>query len=355
MSGGVDSSVAAALYVEAGWEVIGVTLKMKECDNSREKTKACCGLDDNIHARVAAGNLGIRHYFLDIRQEFEKRVLHYARDEYGLGRTPNPCVMCNYWLKFGTLLDYAKKLDAEGVITGHYARIERDEFGKPMLLTGVDNTKNQTYFLATLSWKQLQRSFMPLGEYTKPTVREMAMERGLENADKSESQDACFGYRGETFSQTLMRYFDSEPTLGRIIGPDGSVLGCHQGMEHFTVGQRRGLGVTLGRPAYVSFIDGESGDVYLTTDDTDLQSISFEATDISWITCLPETFTAQVQIRYNQKPASATVERSSNDTALITFDQPVRAVTPGQTVAFYSGNQVLGGGWIQKIFSDDHA
>ncbi|MGM0444541.1 MAG: tRNA 2-thiouridine(34) synthase MnmA [Fibrobacterota bacterium] len=353
MSGGVDSSVAAALFVEAGWEVIGVTLKMKECDNSREKTKACCGLDDNIQARMAAGTLGIRHYFLDLRPQFEERVLRYARNEYSRGRTPNPCVMCNDWLKFGALLEYADTFRAEGVITGHYARIERDEENEPVLMTGVDDTKNQTYFLSTLSSDQLRRSFMPLGEYTKPQVREMARERGLENADKSESQDACFGYRGESFSQTLLRYFDSPATPGRIIGPDGAVLRHHAGMEHFTIGQRRGLGVALGKPAYVSWIDGTTGDVYLTTEGAELESISFEATDITWIADVPQTFSAQVQIRYNQQPVAAVVQRG-DDTALITFEHPVRAVTPGQTAAFYDGNRVLGGGWIEQVFGDNN-
>ncbi|MGM0461316.1 MAG: tRNA 2-thiouridine(34) synthase MnmA [Fibrobacterota bacterium] len=349
MSGGVDSSVAAALYVEQGYEVIGITLKMKTCDNSREKTKACCGLDDNIQARMAAEKLGIKHYFLDLRHIFEEKVLRYAWEEYSRGRTPNPCVMCNEYLKFGALIEYADKLNACGVITGHYAQIHRDETGQFGLFNGVDTTKNQTYFLATLTAQQLEKSCMPLGVYTKDTVRKMARERGLENADKSESQDACFGYRGEIFAETLGRYFNAPFRPGEMIDDDGNHLGRHEGIEKFTIGQRKGLGIALGKPAYVSHIDGTTARVRVTTRQEELLSSALRAEHMNWLMDMPAEFTCRAQIRYNQRPMPVTVACTGDKEVRVYFETPVRAATAGQLLALYTGDRLVGGGWISHV------
>ncbi|ERP31082.1 tRNA 2-thiouridine(34) synthase MnmA [Chitinivibrio alkaliphilus] len=349
MSGGVDSSVAAALYAEQGYEVIGITLKMKNCDNSREKTKACCGLDDNIHARLAAEKLGIKHYFLDLRHIFEESVLRYAWEEYSRGHTPNPCVMCNEHLKFGALIDYADKLNADGVITGHYARITTDESGSPALLNGVDDTKNQTYFLATLTRKQLEKSCMPLGEYTKDMVREMARKRGLENAEKTESQDACFGYRGEAFAETLGRYFDASFHGGEMVDETGRFLRHHEGIQRYTIGQRKGLGVALGKPAYVSSIDPATGRIRVTTRQDDLLSPALQAESMNWLVDMPHEFSCYAQIRYNQTPVPVQVVRRGDNGVRVVFEEPVRAATAGQLLALYEKDRLLGGGWICHV------
>lgn len=347
MSGGVDSSVAAAHYVKLGYEVIGVTLKMKACDDTKEKTKSCCGVDDNIQARLVASKLGISHYFLDVRPEFKEKVLSYTWNEYAIARTPNPCVRCNHFLKFGALLEYADKVGADGVITGHYANLERGEDGNNRLIRGKDDIKNQTYFLCMLTQDQLNRSYMPLGQYSKPEVREMARELGLTNAEKQESQDACFGYKGETFATTLSRYFDQTMPEGDIITEDGKVVGHHKGIHHFTIGQRKGHGVALGKPAYVVKIDAETNTVEVSTDSSLLMETKLEGIKMNWLQVPGNEFRCKAQIRYNQRPMDATVIRVGDTQAIIEFDEPVRAITSGQALTLYDNDVVLAGGWIK--------
>jgi tRNA-uridine 2-sulfurtransferase len=349
LSGGVDSAVAAHIYVEMGYEVIGVTLKMKSCEDNKEKTKACCGLDDNLQARMVAEKLGIRHYFLDVRPTFKKRILDYAWQEYSLAKTPNPCVWCNHYLKFGALLDFAKELDAIGVITGHYAILKRDQNGNVKMFKGVDNNKNQTYFLSALTQYQLNHSYMPLGELKKTKVREIADKLELPNAKKTESQDACFGYKGETFAQTLARINDSVLKPGNLINDNNEVIGQHNGIQNFTIGQRKGLGVALGKPAYVTDINAKNNTVHISTDMDKLLCNKFTADNMNWLEFDYDKLECEVQTRYRQKPTKAIVHRKGDSTAEIEFLNPVRAVTPGQAVAIYNNDQFIAGGWIDQI------
>ncbi|MCP4178208.1 MAG: tRNA 2-thiouridine(34) synthase MnmA [bacterium] len=349
LSGGVDSSVAASICVEQGFNVIGVTLKMKSCDDSKEKTKACCGLDDNIQARLVAEKLDIPHYFLDVREQFRDKVLQYAWNEYNTARTPNPCILCNFYLKFGALLDFAKKLGAIGIATGHYAIIKRDENNNAKLFKGIDDTKNQTYFLAALTQEQLNYSYMPLGELRKSEVRKIAEKLKFPNANKQESQDACFGYKGETFSQTLSRVFEYSPKKGDIIDDHGKILGTHEGIQNFTIGQRKGLGVALGKPAYVSNINLKNNTVTLSTDPEKLLCNRFKAIKMNWLDFPYDKFECEVQTRYRQTPQPAVVHKIDSQNALVELIKPLRAVTPGQGLAVYNKEQLIAGGWIDDI------
>jgi tRNA-specific 2-thiouridylase len=348
MSGGVDSSVAAALYLERGYKIIGVTLKMKTCDDSREKTKSCCGLDDNIQVRLVAEKLGIPHRFIAVREEFSEQVLSYAWNEYKNGRTPNPCVLCNHFLKFGTVLNrFARELGAEGIITGHYAVINREIPGKARLFKGSDNEKDQTYFLSALTQDQLNHCYMPLGEMTKPEVRAIAARLELPNAAKKESQDACFGFKGETFAQTLARFFNENPRPGQIVDENGTVLGHHDGIQFFTIGQRKGLGIALGKPAYVVAIDSQKCQVKVSTNPDLLLTDKFAANAMNWLDFDSDSLECEVQTRYRQQLQPAKVYRQG-DRAIVELAKPLASVTPGQRLAIYKHGQLLGGGWIEN-------
>lgn len=349
MSGGVDSSVATSIFINQGHKVIGITLKMKNCDDTKEKTKACCGLDDNIQVRLVAEKLGIPHYFLDVRPEFNEKILKYAMSEYACGRTPNPCVYCNFYLKFGALMKYAKEIGAEGIITGHYAIIKRDIPDKARIFKGVDDIKNQTYFLCYLTQEQLNFSYMPLGELTKKEVRQIAEKLNLPNARKAESQDACFGYKGETFAQTLLRTFSYVPKPGNIINEKGKVLGKHNGIHNFTLGQRKGLGISLGAPAFVVKINPNTNEVIISTDEKLLLTKTFTATSMNYLDFPHEQFECEIQTRYRQSPQKAIVYKKENSTAIIELSEPLRAVTPGQALAVYNDNQLIAGGWIETL------
>ncbi len=347
ISGGVDSSVAAAICLEKGVELVAVTLKMRSCENMPDKRKSCCGIEDDIYARGAAEKLGIPHYFLNVKEDFEEKILQQAWNEYSIGRTPNPCTLCNRYLKFGSLIDYALKIGAEGIITGHYAIIERNE-GRPLLRRGVDPEKDQTYFLFGLTPEQLARSYMPLGPFKKSEVRDMARKFGLPNADKTESQDACFGYREETFAQTLQKLFKGKSQKGHLKDMSGKVLGEHDGIHQFTIGQRKGLGIALGSPAYVVRIDAKTGDVFISPDESDLMSDSLTATAVNWQIAdfAGKEFKCLAQIRYRSRPVPATVSPLDTGEVSVKFEKPLRAITPGQAVVFYDGDMLVGGGWI---------
>lgn len=348
MSGGVDSSVAAAIYRDMGYRIIGVTLKMKNCDDSREKTKSCCGLDDNIQARLVAEKLGIVHRFVSVREDFSDKILRYAWNEYKSGRTPNPCVLCNHFLKFGSTLErFAQEVGAEGIITGHYAVINRDNPEKARLFKGSDTEKDQTYFLSALTQKQLNFCHMPLGGMTKKEVRQLAEKLDLPNAAKKESQDACFGYKGETFALTLSRFFNEKPGAGNLVTEDGTIVGRHEGIEFFTIGQRKGLGVAFGTPAYVVAIRPSKNEVVISTDHDKLLCRKFTAVDMNWLDFDAESAECEVQTRYRQALQPAVVHRNG-DQAVVELKTPLAAVTPGQRLAIYRNNQLLGGGWIDK-------
>ncbi|HEY3347041.1 MAG TPA: tRNA 2-thiouridine(34) synthase MnmA, partial [Nitrospirota bacterium] len=266
MSGGVDSSVVAALLKQRGYEVIGVTLNFRPCgfDTDSSGAKWCCGGDGNHRAKNAALHLGIRHYVLDCHKEFERAVLRHAWDEYSGGRTPSPCLSCNKDIKFGYLMDIARKQGAEILATGHYARITLEPSGAPVLLRGVDPAKDQSYFLFTLTNQQLAVASFPLGGMEKGEVRLLAREFGLPNADQPDSQDACFMSEEANFAESLRKRFGGEARPGEIVDISGRVLGKHSGIHNFTIGQRKGIGVFGGRKLYVSGIEHETARVVVS-------------------------------------------------------------------------------------------
>lgn len=339
MSGGVDSSVAASIFAKKGHSVIGVTLQMKDNTNP----------DDDSRTKLVAEKLKIPHHFLDVRSEFREKIMRYAMKEYACGRTPNPCVNCNFYIKFGILMEYAKKIGAEGIITGHYAIINRDSFEKARIFKGIDDTKNQTYFLCYLTQEQLNFSYMPLGEITKKEVRVIAEKLGLPNAKKAESQDVCFNYEGKTFPQTLSEIFGHISKPGNIINEKGEILGKHNGIHNFTLGQRKGLGVALGSPAFVVKINQVTNEVTISTDEILLLTKTFTANAMNWLDFPYEQFECKVQTRYRQTPQKAIVYKKDDLTAFVELAEPLRAVTPGQALAVYNENQLIAGGWIETL------
>jgi tRNA-specific 2-thiouridylase len=349
MSGGVDSSVAAALLLEQGFEAVGVTLRLHACQEAAEGG-SCCGTDAIAQAGAAAGHLGISHYVLDCCRDFEQTVLLRSWEEYSRGRTPNPCVICNEHIKFGKLLDYAGALRADKLATGHYARIGVRKNGESFLMRGADARKDQSYFLFSISPQRLSKALFPVGGLTKDAVRSIARRMGLPNADREESQDACFAARGTSYPEGLRRRFNEVAKHGPFLDEEGRPVGMHEGIHRFTIGQRRGLGIALGSPAWVKSIDPESAAVSLTTREEALAARGLTATGVLWHALTPgfRRLRCSVQIRYNQAPVSATVEPDGHATVRVWFDLPLRAVTPGQAVVFFSGDRVLGGGWIDR-------
>jgi len=346
ISGGVDSAVAAAVMQQHGYNIIGVTLKMKECNEKAEKRKSCCGIDDNIQAKLIAAKLGFPHYFHDVKPQFLTQVLQPTWNTYKHGQTPNPCILCNQHIKFGALLKFALSIGAKGIITGHYAKLIKNKNGHNTLHRANDPEKDQTYFLAQMNQQQLDLCYMPLAELTKTEVRQKARELNLSNADKQESQDACFGYKDETFATTLARFFQQIPPKGNLIDTKGNIIGKHQGIHNFTIGQRKGLGIALGKPAYVAKIDPQTNTVTITTNQQDLLSKQIIAQNINWLKKMPQQFQAQIQIRYRQKPIPATITKIDDNTIKAIPNQPLRAVTPGQTLAIYKNTQLIAGSTI---------
>jgi tRNA-specific 2-thiouridylase len=347
ISGGVDSSVAAALLLQAGQRVLGVTLRLFSNDDL-QGPGACCGMDGLARAEDAARHLGIPHRVLDCHREFEERVLRPCWEEYARGRTPNPCVWCNRRVKFELLLEEARRVGVSSLATGHYARLQAGPDGRPQLLRGRDTGKDQSYFLYAIPGEQLAGLTFPVGELTKPEVRELATAFGLPNADQLESQDACFLDGETTFAETLRRRFLADPPAGEIVDTTGRVIGRHQGVHRFTIGQRHGLKVALGQPAWVKAIDANLARVTVTTETADLLAGSVAVGDLLWQQEPPPSrpLSVLVQIRYRHPPAAATLEVRPNRTARVRFQEPQRAVTPGQAAVFYAGDRVLGGGTI---------
>jgi tRNA-specific 2-thiouridylase len=347
MSGGVDSSVAAAVLKQAGHALIGVTLKLQDCHDAHG-SRSCCGVDGITRAREVAGDLGFPHYVLDCVQDFEKLVLAPAWREYAAGRTPSPCLSCNERVKFGVLLDWAARLGIPRVATGHYARLHRDEVGRPMLLRGRDADKDQSYFLAGLSSDQLERAMFPVGHLCKPEVRALAKDLGLPTAETPESQDACLVAPGESFAEMLRQRFYAPAQAGRIVDEGGRVVGEHQGFHVFTIGQRKGLpaGATVRR--WVKDISATTGEVTVTSRMDELVRTTFTVKDVNWLAGeLPRApLSCGVQVRYRHKSEPATVVAGDNGELCVTLDQPVKAVTPGQAAVFYDGERTLGRGWI---------
>ena len=347
MSGGVDSSVTAALLLQQGHEVIGATLRFWLCDEGDGQEKSCCGLDAVTEARAAAGRLGIHHQVIDCRDPFSEQVLRPCWEEYDRGRTPNPCVLCNPRIKLAELGRRAQQLGAQLVATGHHARVLQEGDG-PALWRGLDRNKDQSYFLFALEPRQLALLRTPVGQMTKDQVRQQARELGLTCAERAESQDACLGGGDESFAEALRRRFDGYARPGEMVDPQGKVLGRHPGIHRFTIGQRRGLGIALGSRAYVVGLHAETAQVVISTDPGDLLATELTARGVRWL--VPpqgDRLEAEVQIRYRHRARPATLELSDGGAVVrVRFAEPQRAVTPGQAAVFYQGERVLSGGWI---------
>lgn len=351
LSGGVDSAVATALLVEAGYEVIAISMLLAGAADGH--AGGCCSIDDFQDARRVAEQLDVPYYVLNLKESFQTRVIDVFASEYRRGRTPNPCLLCNRDLKFDLLWQRARELDAAYVATGHYARIDRAPDGTARLLRGTDADKDQSYFLFTLGQTELRRTLFPVGALTKQQVRAKARALGLRVAEKPESQDICFVPDGNYARFLDARLRSDQVTPGEIVTQDGQRLGTHAGIHRFTVGQRRGLGVGgLDEAHYVTGIDADSGRVTVGPQAA-LHVPGLHATDVSWVSGkAPAMVRVAAKIRYRSRPLPATVVSIGNRRAEVRFDEAHPAVTPGQAVVFYDGARVLGGGWIEGPLSE---
>jgi tRNA-specific 2-thiouridylase len=346
MSGGVDSSVAGYLLREQGYEVIGVTMKVWPQDCISRAEDKCCGPQAVADARGVAHSLGIPHYVVDEADQFEQTVINYFASEYQAGRTPNPCVMCNEKLKFGNLWGKAQALGCDYIATGHYAIIEHHA-DRAVLRKGVDPRKDQSYFLFSLRQPQLRRALTPLGKMSKPQIREIAHSLGLKVADKVDSQEICFVPGNDYKAFLRSRLGENEFHRGEIYDVDGNFVAEHEGIELFTIGQRKGLPGGSARPRYVVDLDPETNRVIVGEVD-DLVVDEFEIDRVNWIDLdrSDEVADVTVKIRYSHPGTAATLTPAGNGRARICLREPQRAVTPGQAAVFYDGDAVLGGGWI---------
>jgi len=350
MSGGVDSSLAAALLKNEGYSVFGITIRTwpkEECGQSFGR--ACCNLDSVTRARAVANQLGIPYYVVDFSAHFKKEVIDYFCAEYLLGMTPNPCVICNQRLKFGKLLDKAISLGAQTIATGHFANVSRDEeSGRFLLKEGADKLKDQSYFLFMLSQEQLARSVFPLGDFTKERVRSAAKRLKLHTYDTASSQDVCF-VQDDGYAEYIKKKTGVEIRTGEIVDTHGKVLGSHKGIPYYTIGQRRGLGIAHGQPLYVTSIDVAHNRIVVGEKKAVMKK-SVIVNRINWIAVekLDKPVTAMVKIRYNHAKARAEICPSGEGSVRIDFDQPQAAPTPGQAAVFYDNDIVLGGGWIKE-------
>jgi tRNA-specific 2-thiouridylase len=359
MSGGVDSSTVAAVLLQQGRPIVGLTMqlwnqrRLPELQGEGPAQHRCCSLDDVYDAKRVAQHLNFPHYVVNFEDQFEQRVVRPFVEQYHAGRTPIACTNCNTDVKFQPLLLMARQIGAERLATGHYARIRRNEqTGRYELLRARDDSKDQSYFLWGLTQEQLSRSEFPLGELTKEEVRALAREVNLPVAEKPESMELCFVPNGN-YVQFIHAYSrevgkpisDAE---GDIVAEDGTVLGRHTGVHNYTIGQRKGLGFATGKPVYVLAIDPDKNRIIVGKDDS-LRTTSCEIENVNWISIAGPAapLRAQVKIRHKHDPAPATVEVLPGKSARITFDSPQRAITPGQAAAIYSGDVVLAGGWIK--------
>lgn len=345
MSGGVDSSLAALLMKEKGYECIGCTMKLYENEDAGiEKTKTCCSLDDVEDARNVACLLDMPFYVFNFTERFRTQVIDRFVQSYEEGRTPNPCIDCNRYMKFDKLYERAKLMGCEYIVTGHYARIEKED-GKFFLKKALDETKDQTYVLYTLTQDQLAHAMFPLGDLTKRTVRNIAEKNGFINANKPDSQDICFVPDGD-YASVIEKYTGRICMPGNFVDTEGNIMGQHKGIIHYTLGQRKGLGIAAGKPVYVCEIRPQTREVVLGNPE-DLMSRDVYVSDFNWISGNAPggriRCTAKVRYRQSEQPAVLSVE---GDIVHIVFDQPQRAITPGQAAVVYDGDVVLGGGTI---------
>lgn len=350
MSGGVDSSVAAALLKKSGYDVIGVTFRMwpkEECGTSFGRS--CCNLEAITRARAVAEQLKIPYYVFDFSEEFKREVIDYFCSEYLKGLTPNPCVICNEKIKFASLLEKAKSLDADAIATGHYAKINFDgKKGRFLLKEGKDKSKEQSYFLFSLSQEKLRYILFPLGSLTKDRVRAYAKKFKLKNYNTVSSQDVCF-INDLSYGDYIKKKTNLEIKRGEIVDKDGKVLGYHKGIPFYTVGQRRGLGIAYKEPLYVVGIDIEKNRIIVGTK-KDVLKESLVAHKLNWISIkeIEKPLKLYAKIRYNHKKAKATVTKIGCDLVRVDFNEPQGSPTPGQAVVFYDKDIVVGGGWIKE-------
>jgi tRNA-specific 2-thiouridylase len=364
MSGGVDSSVAAHLLLQQGHEVVGVFMRHGEespvacsldspqagpaalpiLQQRPDHKQGCCSASDAEDARRVADRLDIPFYALNLQQEFQQ-IIDYFVDEYAHGRTPNPCVMCNNWLKFGKLFDYADSIGAEFVATGHYARLLTTEAG-PAIFRGVDLDKDQSYVLFGIERSLLPRMLLPVGHYEKPQIRSMAADIGLRVAEKKDSQEICFVTSGK-HDEFVRARAGGEDRSGVIVTTDGEMVGEHHGIERFTIGQRKGLGVAMGERYFVVRIEPDTRRVVIGRHEQ-LGRTELTAQRTNWQVDVPtQPFRCLAKIRYNNEPRLATAEILPNNRLRVTFDEPRFGIAPGQAVVCYDGDRVLGGGWIE--------
>jgi len=349
MSGGVDSSVAAYLLKKQGYEVIGVTMQIwqDEEETAKEENGGCCGLSAVDDARRVAQKLDIPYYVMNFKKEFKCHVMDYFVEEYLQGHTPNPCIACNRYVKWEALLKRSLEIGADYIATGHYARIDRLENGRYAIRNSVTAAKDQTYALYNLTQKQLSHTLMPVGEYTKEEIRQLAIEAGLNVANKPDSQEICFvpdnDYAGFIDREAGARV----PGPGNFVTADGRILGTHKGITHYTIGQRRGLGLPMGERVFVTGIRPETNEVVIGENvDIFTTKVRCDRVNFMSIEDLEEPRRVLAKIRYNHKGDYCMIERQQDGTVLCTFEKPVRAATPGQAVVFYDGEYVLGGGTI---------
>ncbi len=349
MSGGVDSSLTAALLVEQGYDVIGLTMRLSDEGNECAEPDGCCGASAVEDARRVAELIGIPYYVVNFKAQFQEKVIDYFIGEYAVGRTPNPCIACNRYIKFGALLRRADELGADYVATGHYAQIVHTP-ERSFLKKGVDRKKDQSYVLYAMTPETLRRFLMPLGSMTKEGTRSLAKKLRLPVAQKKESQEICF-IPNDDYRAYLKRKLPQKIRPGKLLDTEGNVLGTHDGLQFFTIGQRRGLGIAAKKPLYVVELDAAANNVIVGGEE-ELYKKNLTATDVNWlgIEKTAAAFRAAVKIRYGKNESPATIYPSHDGSeASVIFDEPQRAITPGQAAVFYDENGVvLGGGTIQK-------
>ncbi len=349
MSGGVDSSVAAYLLKEAGYDVVGVTMQIwqDEDQTTQEENGGCCGLSAVDDARRVAWDLDIPYYVMNFKQEFKDNVIDYFVDEYVQGKTPNPCIACNRYVKWESLLKRSLDIGAEYIATGHYAQIEQLPSGRYALKKSATAAKDQTYALYNLTQYQLSHTLMPVGQYTKDEIRAIAQKINLQVASKPDSQEICF-IPDHDYARFISENTDKELMPGNFVDLDGNVIGRHKGITHYTVGQRKGLNLSMGHPVFVTAIRPETNEVVIGNSE-DVFTKQLRCDKLNWMAIdglHGKEMQVSAKIRYSHKGAPCTISEAGDGTVECVFEEPQRAVTPGQAVVFYDGDYVIGGGTI---------